>query len=197
MDIQQILGVASAILLLYAGYPYIRDILYGSARPNRVTWFGWTLLSGSSALIQISHGPDYSAMYVGADAILNLSIFMLSLYRGVVLFTLVDGICLLFGSTGLVLWLVLDQPVLALVANIAADLSFGVPTLIKVFKDSGSESRRSWALMALGGFLGLLSKTDLGLTNSLFPVFLFVMSFTFYALCTDKPQELLGYRKVS
>ena len=192
MDIHQILGVLSACILLYAGYPYIRDILYGDARPNRVTWFGWILLSGSSALIQLTHHPDNSVFFVAADATLNAVIFILAFYKGVTAFRRLDGICLFFGLLGMVLWLGLDQPVLALLSNIFADLCFGIPSIVKTYANPSSESLDSWRLQAIGTFIGLLSKTDIHLTNTLFPTFLFLTCFTFYLLAANIPQRIVA-----
>jgi hypothetical protein len=197
MTLQQFFGIASALILLSSNLPYAYSILKHGARPNRVSWFGWALLSGSSALIQITHQPDYSVLFVAADAVASFVIFALALRWGVTEFTRLDKACLLLGCASLFIWLALEQPLLALVANIIADICFGIPTIVKTFRHPQLESRTAWGIASGAMFLGLLSKTDAGLINTLFPVFLFVMNFTFFALCTDIPQRLLGRGKMS
>src|SRR5262249_3704269 len=122
MDIHFILGIASAVLVLGCGLPYIYDILFGTTRPNRVTWFGWLLLGSTAFLIQLTNHPDYSIFFVGTDVAVEATILCLAFYRGVTQFSALDGACLALGLLGFFLWIGLDQPVLALVASLAADL---------------------------------------------------------------------------
>ncbi len=196
MDYHQMLGIVSALLVFGAGIPYIYDCLYGTTRPNSVSWFGWSLLLGSSFFIQLTNNPDYSVYFVGADFLIVVIIAILSCFRGVTQYSTLDLSCLALGFIGFFLWLGLNEPILALIANVVADAMFAIPTAIKAFKDPASESLRSWQIAASGMLLGLLSKTDFGLINTLFPLYIFLFNATMYALCTSIQQRLLGYQKI-
>src|SRR5689334_13720178 len=105
MDYHQILGVISAILVFGSGIPYIYDCFHGTTRPNRVSWFGWTLLLGSSFFIQATNSPDYSVYFIGADFAVVVIIALISLSRGVTEYTSLDFACFALGIIGFVLWL--------------------------------------------------------------------------------------------
>jgi hypothetical protein len=172
MDGHLILGITGAMLVVISVLPYFRDTLHGHTRPNSVSWFGWTLLCFSSTLIQLTHHPDYSVIFLAVDTFCTFAVFLLSLRHGVRRYTLIDGYCLLLGITGFFVWLYLNEPVHALLMNIAADFAFTIPTIIKAYKRPDSESSLSWGLCFLGMFLGVLSKTNFDLINTLFPVYL-------------------------
>ena len=97
MSIHEIIGWIGAGVYVLGSIPYFRDTFHGETRPNRVTWFGWALLTWTSAIIQSAHGADASVLVIYTAAVYATAIFILSLYRGVTVFSLIDGISLVLG----------------------------------------------------------------------------------------------------
>ena len=176
MDIHEIIGTVAVVVYFVGIIPYFLDTFRGETRPNRVTWFGWTLLTWTAALIQSTHGADASVMIVYAAAVMDTLVFVLSLYRGVVLFSLTDALSLVLGICAFVVWLLLDAPAIALVFNIVADISFGIPTIVKAWKTPKSESQTAWFIGALSIGLALLAKTNFDFINTAFPLYLFILN---------------------
>jgi len=176
MNIHEIIGWIAVGVYVLGSIPYFRDTFHGATRPNRVTWFGWGLLTWTSALIQSAHGADASVLVIYTAAIYTTAIFILSLYRGVTTFSLTDGMSLALGLFAYVFWLVFDDPATALVMNIAADFLFAIPTILKVWKLPKSESQLSWSLGFISMGLALASKTNFDFINTAFPFYLFALN---------------------
>lgn len=197
MDIHTIIGWIAVGIYLLGSIPYFRDTFYGETRPNRVTWFGWGLLTWTSAIIQSAHGADASVLVIYAAAIYTTAIFILSLYRGVTTFSLTDGVSLVLGLSAYVFWLVLDAPATALVMNVVADFLFAIPTILKVWKLPKSESQLSWLLGFISLGLALVSKTNFDFINTAFPLYLFILNALVVILTIGFIQRLTKRQKVT
>ena len=67
-------GVAGADTI-----PYVRDILAGTTRPHRGTWFAFAILAIVVTLSQRSDGASWSVLVAAAQAALTAGVFVLSL----------------------------------------------------------------------------------------------------------------------
>ncbi|MFZ2187818.1 MAG: hypothetical protein WAV46_04320 [Candidatus Moraniibacteriota bacterium] len=197
MNIHTIIGVIGVGIYFIGIIPYFLDTFRGETRPNRVTWFGWTLLTWTAALIQSAHGTDASVMVVYAAAIVCTAIFILSLYRGVTIFSLIDVFSLTLGIAAYMAWLLLDAPATALAMNISADFLFAVPTLVKVWKMPKSESQLSWSMGCVSLGLALLSKTNFDFINTAFPLYLFLLNTLVFVLTIGFFQRLFRFRNTA
>lgn len=191
MNIHEIIGWVSAGTYSIGVIPYFLDTFYGDTRPNRVTWFGWALLTWTAALIQSAHGADASVMVIYTAAIYTSSIFILSLYRGITKFFLIDVLSFVLGIFTYVFWLLLDAPADALIMNIIADFLFAMPTIIKVWKMPKSESQLSWFIGVVSMGLAMLSKTNFDFINTAFPLYLFVLDIVVFVLTIGFVQQLI------
>lgn len=191
MDIHEIIGWIAVGIYVIGILPYFWDTLYGKTRPNRVTWFGWTLLTMTSAIIQTMQSADASVLVIYTAATTSALIFILSLYRGVTIFSFTDAVSLILGGSAYVLWLILDAPGAALVVNIIADFLFGVPTFIKAWKMSESESKTSWFIGSVSMGIALVSKTKFDFINTAFPLYLFLLNTTVFIFITGFLQRCI------
>lgn len=191
MNTHEIIGWVSIGIYSIGVIPYFIDTLYGNTRPNRVTWFGWALLTWTAALIQSAHGADASVMVIYTAAIYISSIFILSLYCGITKFFLIDIISLILGIFAYVFWLLLDNPTDALIMNIIADFLFAMPTIIKVWKMPKSESQLSWFIGVVSMGLAMLSKTNFDFINTAFPLYLFILNIIVFVLTIGFVQQLI------
>jgi hypothetical protein len=78
------------------------------------------------------------------------------------------------GILGLILWQVLDMPIIALVCAIVADLSFGLPTIIKTYKDPSTETPFVWATATISGLLSLFAVQSFAFHEVAYPLYLFI-----------------------
>lgn len=197
MSIYEIIGWVGVGVYVLGSIPYFRDTFHGETRPNRVTWFGWGLLTWTSALIQSAHGADASVLVIYTAALYTTAIFILSLYRGVTTFSRLDAVSLVLGLSAYVFWLILDAPALALIVNVIADFLFAIPTIVKVWKMPKSESQLSWFLGFISLGLALASKTNFDFINTAFPLYLFILNALVVILTLGFVQRLIKSQNIA
>jgi hypothetical protein len=165
-----ILGVTSGVMALGAIIPYIKDILYGTTRPNIFSYVLWALIVGISILAQISSGYSWSVFLLIGDLLGILIVTALCLcgygYRK---YGKVEMLCTFLAVLAIVSWQATSEPLYAIIFAILADLLTAVPTVIKTYKDPWSEIPYTWFIVATASALGIVSSTIFDLPNLLFP----------------------------
>lgn len=179
MDWHLILGIVSGLLTFFAIFPYIKDILHGTTRPNVVSWALWTLLLAISLLAQVSAGASWSALMIFADLLGTGVILALCLGGyGYKKYGAIDWICAVLAIVAIVLWQLAHQPVFAIALAALADFLAAIPTLIKSWKDPWSEDPTQFLMISGGGLLAVLSTTIINPANIIFPAYLCVLNGT-------------------
>lgn len=170
-----IFGTLSALAILIGGGPYIKDIYFKKVRPHVLSWLGWAFITGLGASAMYAEGSTWLALIVAANTVTCLSIAIFSVVRKVGVFQTSKWDCLFFGLgiLGLILWLTLDMPVLALICAISADFCFGAPTIVKTFKEPESETPFVWIMATLSGFLSLFAIQVIAFHEIAYPLYLF------------------------
>ena len=146
-----IFGLISSALILIGAGPYIRDILRKKAHPHVLSWLGWGFITALGASAMYADGSTWPAAIVFANSIACLTIVLFSVINkvGVWQTSFFDWFFFGMGLLGIVLWQTLNLPVLALICALVADFSFGVPTIIKTYKDPSTETSFVWVAAAL------------------------------------------------
>jgi hypothetical protein len=171
------LGIASGLLAFVAIAPYIKDILYGTTRPNIVSWALWVLLLLIALWAQVSAGASWSLILLIGDLIGTTTISILCLVGyGYGKYNWLDGVCFALAIVAILLWQVTHQPVLAIVFAAIADLLASVPTLVKAYKDPLSEDPTQFLMIAGAALLGVSSTVILSPANLIFPIYLFCIN---------------------
>jgi len=173
-EINVIFGILSAIFVFVGLIPYLRDIKNEKAHPHILSWTGWGFITGLGAWAMLSEGFTWGVLLVGANTV---SCFIVAIYSnikrvGVWQASIYDYSLFVLGCIGLILWQISSNPDLALVFVIIADLSFGIPTLIKIYKRPYSETIFPWTMAAASGFSGLLAVSYISFTEVAYPVYL-------------------------
>lgn len=178
--LQIIFGILSSAFILVGFLPYLRDINQRKARPHILSWTGWGFVTGLGAVAMFTDTFNLGAIVVAANSVLCFSIAAYSWVKkiGVWKASFLDYWFFIAGIIGLILWQVFDNPDLAITFAVIADLSFGLPTLIKIYKDPSSETVFPWSMAALSGVTSLLAVSYLSYTEVAYPVYL-----TIYDLC--------------
>ena len=171
-----VFGTLSALAILIGGIPYIKDIYYKKVRPHVLSWLGWAFITGLGASAMYAEGSTWLALIVAANTVTCLSIALFSIVRNVAIFQTFkwDWVFFGLGILGLILWLTLDMPILALVCAILADFCFGVPTIVKTYKEPGSETPFAWIMATISGFLSLFAIQVFAFYEIAYPLYLFL-----------------------
>lgn len=166
-----------AVILNFAGYvPYIKAILAGVVKPQRVTWGIWTILTTIAFVNQVLNNGGYSALFFGSTVGLVGIVFLLSLVRGVGGASRFDIMILSMSLVLLVFWVIFRESYYSTLFAIAIDAFGAIPTLIKAYKQPQTEVFLQWILSALGGFLSLFAVPQITFILIVYPLYVVVMN---------------------
>jgi len=160
-----VLGVLAGVVGVVDTVPYVRDIVRGTTRPHRGTWFIWGMLAIVVCVSHRADGASWSLVMAGTQAVLTSLIFVLAIRRGEGGLGATDGMLIAIAAGGMAAWVVVDEPVIATACVIAADLIAAAMMVPKVYRDPGSETLMTFALAGVGGALatGAVGATDASL----------------------------------
>ncbi len=180
MEIKAIFGILSGIFVLLGILPYIKDIHLRKAHPHVLSWIGWGFITALGAFAMLAEGSEWAVVILFSNTILCLSIAIYSVIRkvGVWSTTVFDFVFFGLGILGIILWQTLDMPVLALICAIIADFSFGLPTIIKTYKNPESETYFVWFTATISGLLSLFALKSFVFSEVAYPLYLFIFDST-------------------
>jgi hypothetical protein len=168
----QLLVALTVITFLLAAPPYVINTVKGKTKPERATWFIWSILGLIAFVAQAKLGATWSLVFAGVDALGSIITFGLSIRFGVGGWTQLDRIALVIAALGVIISLVEQQPIIALLGVILADASGTILTIRKTFLAPDSETTISWLLVAVGAVCSILSIGRFDLVLMLFPAYL-------------------------
>lgn len=180
-------GILSSLCLLIGGVPYLIDIHTGRARPHILSWLGWGLITGLGGAAMIAEGSTWAVALLFANTVMCLLIALWSAIRkaGVWSTGPQDIAFFIFGLIGIVLWRITDNPIYALICSIAADASFGIPTIIKTFKDPSSETPFPWTMSVVAEIFGMFALKVFAFHEVAYPLYLFFYDITILLIVID------------
>ena len=178
MSTLQIFGYFSALLSVIAVFPYIYDILKGKTKPERASWFIWTVLGSIAFFSQLEKGATNSLWMVGTSTLCVLIVSILSIKFGSGGFAKRDKISLLIATLGILLWFFTKEAAIALIITIFVDLVGSSLTIIKSYEDPESETISTWILAFISGIFAALSVGEWSFILLVYPLYIFLANFS-------------------
>jgi hypothetical protein len=176
IELVVILGLAAGLLGVLDTIPYVRDTLRGATRPHRGTWLIWGVLAIVACLSQRADGASWSLVMAGTQAVLTFLIFALSIRWGEGGLSGAELVMIAIAGGGVAGWLVADEPIVATVCVVAADLVGVALMLPKTYRDPESETLVTFALASAGGALAAGAVGALDVSLLLYPVYYCVVN---------------------
>lgn len=177
MSSVQIFGYLAALLSIVAVFPYIRDILKGKTKPERASWFIWTVLGSIAFFSQLEKGATNSLWMVGTSTVCVLIVSILSIKFGSGGFAKRDKISLLIAAIGLLLWFFTKEAAIALFITIIIDLTGSFLTVVKSLEDPESETISTWIIAFISGIFAALSVGEWSFILLVYPLYIFLANF--------------------
>lgn len=165
-------GILAGVLAMVAAIPYVRDILKGETRPNKVSWFIWVILQAIALVSQLVQGGKDSVLLSVGDLLASLVILLLAFKYGEKKWHWIDRAALVGAAIGLLVWYLFNQPVVALIITVFVDFCGVVPTWRKAYADPSSETMSTWIIVGFGAIFGVLAVGKLDAALLLYPVYL-------------------------
>lgn len=183
LDWHILVGVVSGIVQISAIVPYIRDMLRGTTRPNIVSWALWTLIQVIAIAAQLSAGASWSIILLFAMTFNTSLVTILGLIGyGYKKYSWLDWGCLVLAILAIVLWQITNQPLIALVLAIVADLIIAIPTIAKTYREPFTETPSSWFLLTVAAALSIVSTTIYDASNLAFQTYLVLVNMLVWSL---------------
>lgn len=166
-----VLGILAG-LVSFAAYPfYIRDMLYGTTRPERASWLIWLVLNVIGLTAQLAEGGTWSVVMTGAHTVGLSVVLALSVKFGYGGLMRRDVVSLIVAAFGLIAWGLTNDPLIALLFVVAIRVVGVWLTIYKTYHKPGSETLISWYLDCLGGLLAILAVGTFSPTLLIIPVY--------------------------
>ncbi len=146
----------------------------GEIKPNRLSLVLWSLPPLASFCIAFIEGATFSALPLLLAGIAPLFILFLSFFskQSPWKTRTRDYLSGIFSILAIVIWLVIDNPILAIILLIIADIFAGIPTFIKTWEKPSTESVAIYSLGFLGNIIGLLTLQQWGFATAGFGIYL-------------------------
>lgn len=169
------LVIASAILSLFGATAYIRDTITGKTKPNRVSWSMWALapLIGTAAAIA-AHADRWATVRIFMAGFVPLLVFVSSFvnkksYWKLTVFDFLCGICSILA---LIVWGLVNSPLLAILLAALGDGFAALPTIRKAWLNPETETGLTYVAALVGVLLILPSVPKWDIQNSAFQIYL-------------------------
>lgn len=169
--------------------PYIRDIFLLKTKPERASWFIWTVLGFIAFFSQLAKGATDSLWLTGGQTLAVLIIVLLSVKYGVGGFTKRDIRALIAAGIGLILWYITKEAAWALLIVIAIDSVGTLLTAIKSYENPESETFSTWVISGMSGIFGALAVGTFQPILLVYPIYIIIANYTIVTTL------LLGRRK--
>ncbi len=189
--IVEIAGLLSGVTIFLFFIPYTRDIFLGKTKPERASWFIWSVLNLIIFSALLSKQANYSLILPGSQALGDLFIFFLAIKYGVGGFLKRDIIALIGAGIGLVLWYITKEPLTAVLIAIFIDGTGYFLTIVKTYENPDTETASSWVLNFFGGLFACFAVGSLNIIYLIYPVYICIGSLAILAVIQ------LGFRRKS
>ncbi|MFA6437150.1 MAG: hypothetical protein WC242_03230 [Candidatus Paceibacterota bacterium] len=158
MDIKIIFAtLATAIAVLGSSIPYFRDIISKKTHPHSFTWLIWAITQGTAtaALWCGKGGFGVISPTIGTCSI--IFIFLLSLRYGEKNITRSDIICLTVAILAILVWWLLNNPLISVILVCLIDAIAFIPTFRKSYNHPWSEKLSAWEVGVIASIFGILA----------------------------------------
>jgi hypothetical protein len=179
-------AIIGAVIGSLGGFYYLYETIAGKARPNRITWLLWGIFpmvifvaqraQGVTSVSWASFVAGFTPLLVVAASFFNKKAYWKSEPR--------DYGLMAAAVIGIILWALTDNPNLALLFSLLADVLASMPTLIKAYRHPQSESWIAYAISAFGFGTSLLSVRTYNFENTTFVAYVFILNGTLAVLAS-------------
>lgn len=165
-----ILGV---IINFLGSLSYAKDTLKGKIKPNKVTYFMWSMSSLIAFAAQITQGVGIQSLLTLSAGIFPLFIFIASFLNEKAYWKLnvQDFICGILSFLGLSLWYITKVGNIAILFSILSEGLATLPTITKSYYYPETEKSWPWLASFIGGFLTVLTIENWNFAHYAFPLF--------------------------
>jgi hypothetical protein len=144
------------------------------------SWLIWSILQIIGTAAALKAGSGYGSWSLAVGASFCFLVFLLSFRYGTKNIKRFDVFCLFAAFASLILYLVVNNPLWAVILVAVTDFIAFLPTMRKAYEEPGSETMSTYLLSAVANLTNILAVQVYSVTALLYLVTLFI---TNSALC--------------
>jgi hypothetical protein len=157
---------------------YIRSMLKGGCKPNRISWLMWAIAPLIATAAAISSGVTWAVIPVFMSGFGPVLVFIASfaIKKSYWKLTRFDYTCGILSALALILWYVTKDANVAILFSILSDGLASIPTLTKAWAHPETESGWPYIIGLFNSFTAFVVITAVTFSQIGFPVYLLVMN---------------------
>lgn len=174
------LGLLAQFILAISILPYVISIFKGTVKPNRISWFIWSVIGFAFWLITPVTADIVTKMLTVIFMINPTIIFILTLFKGESTKPdTLEKFSLVVGISAISVWYVFKDSsgIFPISLAIFADFCALIPTLRFVFMAPDEETPLAWIFFFLGSLIAVFAIENYSLESILLPVYMTIGSF--------------------
>ena len=177
LDVKVVLGMIAGAIAFLAYVIYIVSILRGKSKPNRATWWIWAFMGVVLVLSYQASGAENTIWVPFVEFLGPLIIAILSIKYGEGgINNKTDIICLVGSFVSIILWIIFNNPVIALVTSLAVDSFAIIPTIKKSYLRPEGEDFWAWFGTGIADSLNFFAARGLHVAGRLFSIKMFLVA---------------------
>jgi len=180
--------ILGALLSFSGGLNYLINTIKGKTKPNRVSWFLWTLAPMIAFAAEIDKGVGLTSLMTFMTGFNPLLIIIASFLNKKSYWKL-NKMDYVYGSISLFaifIWQITGEGNLAILFSILADGLASIPTVIKSYRQPETESGLIFLFGMINAGITLLTIKDWTFAHWGFPVYIFLICVILYSLIKFK-----------
>lgn len=178
---QNVLISLSVFSSAVASIVYMASIFKGNTRPHRTTRFVVAFATTVAFTSLIADDSKITVWFLGVSTIFGVVIFLLSIKYGLGGASRIDIASLFIAIAGIILWILTNEPILALLLSIGADFVGYVPAFIKTWHLPKSEGPFFYILSLVTVTLTMIANGKID-REIIYPAYIFLATLFMLAL---------------
>jgi len=172
------LVIVAAFATLLAALIYIRSMFKAQTKPNRITWFMWSIAPFIAAAAASSKGVSWAVIPVFMSGVSPFLVFSASFFCKKAYWKLspFDYVCGILSGLALALWYLTNNPNIAIIFAILSDALAAVPTFIKAWHNPETESAWPYIVGIFSPITSFLVATMWTFSELAFPAYLIAIN---------------------
>jgi hypothetical protein len=167
-----------ALIFFLGSIGYFIETLQGKVKPNKVTWFIWTLAPMIAFASQVKQGVGLQSLLTFMMGFIPLIIFLASFVNKKSYWTIkkLDLICGGLSIVGLILWQITRIGNIAILFSIVSDFLAGWPTITKSYQHPETENYLLYLGNAIFALITLLTVSVWTFETYSFSLYIFIIT---------------------
>lgn len=192
-------AILGAVIFFFGSIPYLLETVQGKVKPNRVTWFLWSLAPLIAFAAQINQGVGIQSLLTLMAGLIPLVIFLASFVNKSSYWKIgrLDIICGALSILGLILWQITGVGNLAILFAIFADALAAFPTVVKSYNEPETENYVLYFANAISAVLTILTITTWNFATYGFSLYLLIICTLLTVLIRFKIGEKVKHKQFS